>query len=64
MEPGHGKTVRLYYCVRSAKEALFFDELAARAAELGNRCGSDIIPEELESSPLCAWCAHVMNKDD
>ena len=29
-----------------------------------DRCGSDIIPEELESSPLCAWCAHVMNKDD
>lgn len=29
-----------------------------------DRCGSYIIPEELESSPLCAWCAHVMNKDD
>lgn len=36
MEPGHGKTIRLYYCVRSAKEALFFGELEARAAELGN----------------------------
>ena len=36
MESGHGKTVRLYYCVRSAREALFFDELEARAAELGN----------------------------
>ena len=36
MEPGHGKTVRLYYCVRSAREALFFGELEARAAELGN----------------------------
>lgn len=36
MEPGHGKTVRLYYCVRSAGEALFFGELEVRAAELGN----------------------------
>ena len=36
MEPGHGKIVRLYYCVRSAREALFFGELEARVAELGN----------------------------
>ena len=36
MEPGHGKTVRLYYCVRAAREALFFDELESRTAELGN----------------------------
>ncbi len=35
MEPGHGRTVRLYYCVRTAAEALFFDEIEARAAELG-----------------------------
>ena len=34
MTPGHGKTVRLYYCVRAASEALFFDELEARAADL------------------------------
>jgi len=35
MEAGHGKTIRLYYCVRAAREALFLDELEARAAELG-----------------------------
>ena len=35
MEPGH-KTILLYYCVRSPKEALFFEELETRAAELGN----------------------------
>lgn len=35
MTPGHGKTVRLYYCVRTASEALFFSELQARAAEAG-----------------------------
>ena len=35
MSPGHGRTVRLYYCVRVAAEALFFDELEARAAALG-----------------------------
>ena len=36
MEPGHGRTVRLYYCVRAAREALFLGELEARAAELEN----------------------------
>ena len=35
MAPGHGKTIRLHYCVRAAREALFFDELEARADELG-----------------------------
>ena len=35
MAPGHGKTVRLYYCVRTANEALFLGELEARAADLG-----------------------------
>ena len=35
MEPGHGKVIRLYYCVRTAAEALFFDELEGLASELG-----------------------------
>ena len=35
MEPGHGRTIRLYYGVRTGREALFFDELEARAAKLG-----------------------------
>ena len=36
MAPGHGRSIRLYYCVRSAQEALFFDVLEVRAAELGD----------------------------
>ena len=35
LAPGHGKTIRLYYCVRLSREALFLDELEARAAALG-----------------------------
>ena len=35
LAPGHGRTIRLYYCVRRAPEALFFDELEARRVELG-----------------------------
>lgn len=27
-------------------------------------CGGNIPPEELDSSPLCGWCAHMMSKDD
>ncbi len=28
------------------------------------RCGSRIPAEELQSSPYCGWCAHMMEKDD
>jgi hypothetical protein len=28
------------------------------------RCGNDIPPEELDSSPLCGWCDHMSNRDD
>ena len=35
MAPGHGKAIRLHYCVRTAREALFLDEIEARAAEVG-----------------------------
>ena len=35
MAPGHGKVIRLYYCVRTAAEALFFDALEGLAADLG-----------------------------
>jgi DNA-directed RNA polymerase subunit M/transcription elongation factor TFIIS len=28
------------------------------------RCGNDIPPVELESSPMCGWCAHMSSKDD
>ena len=35
MALGHGRTVRLYWCVRTLREALFLDELSARAAEIG-----------------------------
>ena len=34
LEPEHGRTIRLNYCVRTAREALFFSELQSRAAEL------------------------------
>ena len=31
LDPEHGKTIRLYYCVREGKEAVFWDELTQRA---------------------------------
>ncbi len=46
IKPGHGKTIRFYYCVRTEREALFFDELETRAAEIGgvsiSRFDSDV----------------------
>ena len=59
MSPGHGRTVQLYYCVRTAKEALFFSELEQRAASLdgvtitrldsdaGGRISADLINDDL-----------------
>ena len=66
MEPGHGKTVRLCYCVRTAAEALFLEELVACAgvagdvtvlpfnSENGLRIDADTIRKELrgELTPL------------
>ncbi len=28
------------------------------------RCGTTILSEELQTSPLCGYCAHMMAKDD
>jgi predicted RNA-binding Zn-ribbon protein involved in translation (DUF1610 family) len=28
------------------------------------RCGTRIIPEEIDGSGYCAWCSHMMSKDD
>ena len=35
MAPGHGLSIRLHYCVRTAREALSLEELKARADEVG-----------------------------
>ena len=63
MSPGDGRTVRLYYCVRTAKEALFFGELEERAASLdgvtikrldsdaGERISADLINDDLGGAP-------------
>lgn len=28
------------------------------------RCGTTIMPEEIDGSGFCGWCSHMMNKDD
>lgn len=56
-------------CPNCGQEAYVLDE--DRCAYCGEeaerecaRCGSQIPPEELASSPYCGWCAHMMSKDD
>lgn len=63
MRPGHGRTVRLYWCVRSAREAVFLDEVRTRAESLGGvavtlfdsqsgaRLDADAIAAELGGDP-------------
>ena len=36
MEPGHGSTVKLYYCACTAAEAVFLDELTVHAGGAGD----------------------------
>ena len=58
MTPGHGRTVRLYYCVRVAAEALFFAELEARAAELGG-----VTVSRFDSNAGARIDAHAIRED-
>ena len=58
MTPGHGRTVRLYYCVRVAAEALFFGELEARAAGLGG-----VTVSRFDSNAGARIDAHAIRKD-
>ena len=63
MTPGHGRTIRLHYCVRTAREALFPEELKARADEVGGvsvavlesdagqRIDADEVTDGLDGSP-------------
>jgi hypothetical protein len=56
-------------CPECGEEAYVMDE--ERCAQCGEsvehtciRCGNEIPAEELDSSPLCGWCAHMSLKDD
>jgi hypothetical protein len=56
-------------CPECGEEAYVMDE--ERCASCGGsvehtcvRCGNDIPAEELDSSPLCGYCAHMSHKDD
>lgn len=56
-------------CPECGIDAYVIDE--GRCAHCGHeaqhtcdRCGSPIPPEELDTSPLCGWCAHMVSKDD
>jgi ribosomal protein L37E len=56
-------------CPECGAEAYVMEE--DRCAVCGNsverecmRCGESIPAEELDSSPLCGYCSHMMNKDD
>lgn len=56
-------------CPECAQESYVIEE--RRCALCGHEaehdctiCGNSIPPEELGSSPLCGWCAHMAAKDD
>ena len=51
--PGHSRTIRLFYCVRSAREALFVDELETLATAAGGVTVTRVVSEAGER--LDAW---------
>ena len=34
------------------------------AEHICSRCSNPIPPNELDTSPLCSWCAYMASKDD
>lgn len=57
------------FCPNCGQEAYVMDE--DQCAACGEsverecaRCGESILAEELDSSPFCGYCAHMMSKDD
>jgi predicted amidophosphoribosyltransferase len=64
-----GEQIPYTQCHECGEDAYIIDEqccaLCGESAEHTCAiCGNDIIPEELDSSPYCGWCAHQMAKDD
>ena len=64
-----GDEVPYTHCPECGEDAYIIDE--QRCALCGESadhtcaiCGNTIVPEELDSSPLCGWCAHQAAKDD
>lgn len=56
-------------CPECGEEAYVVEEgrcaaCAHEAEHTCSMCGCNIPPEELEFSPLCGWCEHMMSKDD
>ena len=58
MSPGHGRTVRLYYCVRTAKEAPFHSELERPAV-----CSGDVAITRLDSDRGARISTDVISAD-
>lgn len=65
LDPEHGKTIHLYYCVREGKEAVFWDEMTQRAilggvslhrieTETGARLGIERLVADL-GNDLTLW---------
>lgn len=64
-----GNELPFVFCPECSEEAYVISE--KRCAYCGHeashecvRCGSDIIPEELDSSPFCGWCDYMYRKND
>ncbi len=64
----HGGELPYACCPECASDAYVVVEKRCavcghEAAQECARCGSPIPPEELDSSPYCGWCAHMMTAD-
>lgn len=63
-----GNTTPLINCPECGHDTYVYSEeqcllCGASFEHTCGRCGTDIMPEEIDGSGFCGWCSHMMNKD-
>ena len=64
-----GNTVPVINCPECGNETYVYSEeqclyCGSSFEHTCGRCGTEIIPEEIDGTGFCGWCAHMMSKDD
>lgn len=64
-----GNTIPVINCPECGNETYVYSEeqclfCGTSFEHTCGRCGTEIMPEEIDGSGFCGWCSHMMSKDD